>query len=305
MNHRYDKLIIAGGSGFLGQSFIRQFGDRFGDIVVLGRSQSRVAGQVRYVQWDGKTIGPWASEIDGADAILNVVGRTVDCRKTDFNKRIILESRVNSVQALAAACRAAKNPPNVWVQSATAHIYGDTADEILDESSPIGTGFAPIVGVAWEKSLNDANLNIRTVFFRISFVLGSDGGALRTLGRIAKCGLGGATGSGQQYMSWIHEHDLNRMFMQAIDNEKMSGIYVATAPQPERNKDFMRLLRKAAHRPWSPPVPEICVRIGSYFLRTDPELALYGRRCVPMRLLNEGFMFDYPELGKALEDLMQ
>jgi uncharacterized protein (TIGR01777 family) len=243
--------------------------------------------------------------VDGAGAVINFVGRTVDCRKTPANKKAILDSRVDSVRVLAEAVDRAAGKLAVWVQSATAHIFGDTRDEVLDESSPIGTGFAPTVGRAWEKAFDEARLpDTRRVTLRISFVLGRGGGALRTLARLARLGLGGATGDGRQYISWIHAADLNRIILRAIDDASMHGVYVVTAPNPVRNAEFMRLLREAVHRPWSPPVPEPIVRLGSWLLRTDPELALLGRRCVPTRLLREGFQFEFPELEGALADLL-
>src|SRR4051812_38632564 len=152
------RVVVAGGSGFLGRSLIPRLLDRFEDVVVLTRGPSRVDGRVRHVNWDGRTIGPWAGEVDGAGAIVNLVGRTVDCRKTPANQAAILESRVDSVRVLAEAAGRAARPPAVWVQSATGHIFGDTGDEVLDESSPVGAGFAPRVGVAWEKAFDEPRL---------------------------------------------------------------------------------------------------------------------------------------------------
>jgi hypothetical protein len=299
------RVVIAGGTGFLGQSLIEHLQQDCDEIVVLTRGVATQDRNVRYLQWDAKTAGDWAASLDGAGAVINLVGRTVDCRKTPANKRVILESRVDSVHALAVAAKQAKHPPPVWIQSATAHIYGDTGDEVLDESSPIGTGFAPTVGTAWEKALADSvPPTIRTVVLRISFVLGRKGGALQTLARLARLGLGGRTGTGRQWMSWIHVADLNAIIRRAITDSTVSGAYVVTAPNPTTNADFMRQLRKAVHRPWSPPVPAPLVRVGALLMRTDPELALYGRRLVPTRLLREGFDFRFPELPAALKDLL-
>ena len=300
-------IIIAGGSGFLGQSLVQHLRAIGCDesVVVLTRGPSGDDGNVRYEKWDAQTIGDWAKKIDGAKAIVNVVGRTVDCVKNARNKKVILDSRIDSVRVLAEACNRAKTPPAVWVQAATAHIFGDTGEKILDESSPIGTGFAPIIGTAWEKAFNDADLpDTRRVTLRISFVIGRGGGALKTLALLTRLGLGGPTGSGKQYMSWVHEYDLNQTILRAIDTPMMDGIYVVTAPKPETNDDFMRMLRTQLRRPWSPRVPEWAVRVGAVFLRTDPELALYGRRCVPTRLTNEGFAFRFPDLHSALADLL-
>lgn len=300
-----NRVILAGGSGFLGRSLIPHLRRAGYAPVVLTRGPTDTTGPVPHIHWDGRTpVGDWPACLDGATAVVNVVGRTVDCRKTAANKRAILESRVDSVNALATACAKVKNPPKVWVQSATAHIYGDTADEVLDESSPVGRGFAPMVGAAWEKALTDAHLpDTRRVLLRISFVLGRGGGPFKTLSRLTRCFLGGTVGHGRQYMSWLHADDLAAIVLRAIEDERMHGMYVTTAPNPVTNAEFMRELRRALHRPWSPPCPGPLVHLGAFLLRTDPELALLGRRCVPARLLGEGFVFRFPTLPEALQDL--
>ncbi|MDB5325277.1 MAG: epimerase [Phycisphaerales bacterium] len=300
-----ERVIIAGGSGFLGQSLAAALPASVRDVVILTRGAPKSVGRVRYVTWDAKTLGAWTAELEGADAIVNVVGRTVDCRKTPANKKVILESRVDSVNVLAAAHRQCEHPPRVWVQSATAHIYGDTGDEVLDESSLIGTGFAPDVGRAWEAALNNADLiDCRRVILRISFVLGRNGGPLKMLSRLARVGLGGTIGNGRHYMSWLHEDDLNAIILRAISDEAMSGVYIATSPGPKTNRNFMAALRRAVHRPWSPPAPAAMVRVGAFLMRTDPELALFGRRLMPTRLLREHFVFRYPSLDEALRSLL-
>ncbi|MGF1633880.1 MAG: epimerase [Phycisphaerae bacterium] len=320
------RVVLAGGSGFLGTGLATALSreQRF-EPVILTRSPRQVGGQAggraggraggpagggfRQVAWDARTPGAWVRELEGAAAVVNLVGRSVDCRKTPANKRLILESRVDSVRALAAGLKQVERPPAVWVQSGTAHIYGDTDDELLDESSPFGTGLAPDVGRAWEAALAEADApGTRKVVLRISFVLGRDGpaggGALATLARLTRFGLGGTVGHGRQYISWLHEADLQAMVLRAIDDPSMAGAYVATAPNPVTNRDFMAELRRALSRPWSPPAPAPLVRFGSWLLRTDPELALLGRRCVPTRLMNEGFKFAFPELRGALQDLL-
>lgn len=303
---RLKRVVIAGGAGFLGQSLIPELLTLTDEIVVLTRGPQRVDGRVRYVQWDAKTVGPWARELDGASGLVNLVGRSVDCRKTPENKRAILESRVESVRVLARAFSQCTAPPGVWVQAATAHIYGDTEDQVLDESSPVGTGFAPEVGTAWERAFAEADLpGCRRVILRISFVLGRNGGALKTLARLARLGLGGTVGSGKQFLSWIHIDDLNQLIIRALTDDSMEGIYVVTSPNPVTNREFMRILRRAVRRPWSPPTPAPLVRLGSWLLRTDPELALLGRRCVPTRLLREGFKFRFPTLDAALNNLLR
>jgi uncharacterized protein (TIGR01777 family) len=315
------RIILAGGSGFLGSSLIPTLIAQSYDVTILTRNPPASAaahpsGRVRSVHWDANTATPdWTRELNHAHAIVNFVGRSVDCRKTAANKKEILESRTHSVRALAAACAQVSDPPKIWIQTSTAHIYGDTHDEILDESSPLGTGFAPDVGRAWEAELTSAlqrlrprepnPIEVRPVIFRISFVLGRHGGALKTLARLSQCFLGGSTGNGSQYISWIHEQDLNRLILRALADDNMASIYIVTAPNAVTNADFMRHLRRTLHRPWSPPVPAPLVRLGSILLRTDPELALLGRRIVPTRLLSEGFTFQFPTLPEALNDLLQ
>jgi uncharacterized protein (TIGR01777 family) len=189
----------------------------------------------------------------------------------------------------------------------TAHLYGDSPDVTCTEQSPFGYGLAPFVGQQWEKTFHEALPDqVRGVIVRTSFVLGKNGGALSSLLRITKMGMGGTVGNGKQGMSWIHEYDMNAILQRGIENEAMSGAYIASAPNPVNNKDFMKALRRAAGMPFGLPAPAVLVRIGAnVVLRTDPELALYGRYVVPERLLAEGFNFEFPELGNALNELMQ
>ena len=289
------RLVIAGGSGFLGSGLIRHLSAVAQSAVVLTRGPARDVGSVRFVAWDAKTIGPWEEELEGASAIVNVVGRSVDCRKTTANKAAILDSRVDSVNVLGQAVKRCSSPPPVWIQSGT-RTYTATPTTRFSTSVTGRHGFAPQVGLAWNGAGRACCPSARTVMLHISFVLGRDGGALATLSRLARIGLGGSIGTGRQFISWIHETDLHRIIHRAIVDDSMRGAYVVTAPNPVPNRDFMRLLRRAVHRPWSPPVPAVLVRMGSVILRTDPELALLGRRCVPTRLMHEGFTFQFPNL---------
>lgn len=303
------KIILAGGSGFLGQALSAFLIQRNYTPIILtrGPSQPATATSPQHIHWDAtSTSGDWPHCLQGAHALINCVGRSVNCRKTPANKKEILHSRIDATRALTQAWQRATDPPKNWVQFSTAHIYGDTHDEVLDESSPTGVGFAPDVGRAWEKALDDADLkDTRRVILRISFVLGiGQNSALRILARLTRLGLGGHTGSGRQWMSWLHLADFCHIILRALENPTMSGLYVATAPSPVSNKEFMRELRRTLHRPWSPPVPKPAVYLGALLLRTDPELALYGRRCVPTRLLNEGFQFQFPTLREALNNLL-
>jgi len=303
------RVVIAGGSGFLGVSLAYHLSAANWDVTILSRNRPRPNGPWQHVTWDARSMGEWAACLDGAQGLVNLVGRTVDCVKTPDHCDEILRSRVEATRVLGIACRSVTSPPPVWVQMSTAHIYGDPPSVWCDEESPTGYGLAPMVGIAWEKEFGDARLpRQRGVVLRTSFVIGRDrgagGGALSRLAPLARCGLGGPVGSGRQGMSWIHEVDMNRLIERGLSDDSMAGTYVASSPNPVSNAEFMRTLRHAV--PW-PKVPIALpaftwmVRIGApLVLRTDPEIALYGRYVVSSRLGQEGFAFTYPRLPEAL-----
>jgi len=299
-----ERIILAGGSGFLGQALAAELLRRQCEVIVLTRHPSAETGAVRQAQWDGRTVGPWAECLDGARAVVNLAGRSVNCRHTPENRRQILESRVNSVKAISEAICGCTKPPRVWVQTSSLAIYGDPGDRWCDESAPAGHGFLEDTCVQWEKALADARTPAtRKVALRIGFVLAKDQGALSVLAKVVRTGLGGRAGSGRQYISWLHIADMNRMFLAALEREDLEGVFNATGPEPVTNAEFMRELRRALHRPWSPPAPAWAVRVGSWFLRTEACLALTGRRCAPKRLLDKNFAFKFPDLRDALTDL--
>ncbi len=299
-------IVIAGGSGFIGRSLTSHLTQLGARVIVLTRGAAREDGPVRRVTWDARTQGDWARELDGAVALVNLVGRTVDCVKTPDHCDEILRSRVESTRALGAAMNACADPPSVWVQMATAHIYGDPPTARCDESSPFGYGLAPTVGRAWEEAFAQSKPEgTRGVVLRTSFVVGRNGGALSRLSALVRFGLGGTVGHGRQGMSWLHERDMNRIVERAICDASMSGAYIASSPSPVSNAEFMRALRRARRMPIGLPAPGFLVKIGApLVMRTDPELALYGRYLVPRRLLDEGFSFEFPDLEPALRDLV-
>jgi uncharacterized protein (TIGR01777 family) len=272
--------------------------------VVLTRSPSPSRSASKEIQWDGKTLGEWASCLEGAKAVVNLTGKSVNCRYTPENRREINESRVNAVRVMDEAILRCAEPPRVLVQAASVAIYGDTSDRWCDETTPPGEGFPVETCLLWERAFDSTPTpRTRRVMLRIGFVLGRDGGALRTLAGLTKWGLGGTVGNGRQYISWIHESDMNRMFLEAIEREDLSGVFNATDPNPVTNAEFMCALRRALHRPWSPPAPVWAVHIGSWLMRTEACLALTGRRCSPKRFWERGFNFQFPSLDAALEDI--
>lgn len=305
------RIVLAGGSGFLGRALAQDFAARGWEVIILTRSPSRAGSDaVREVQWDGRAIGAWAGEIDGADAVVNLTGKSVNCRHTPDNIEQINRSRVDSVRAIDQAIARCANPPAVLVQAASAAIYGDSSDRICDESTLPGIsteGSAVQTCLLWEQAFNEgAALTPRTrrAILRIGFVLGPGGGALGTLGKLTRFGLGGTVGSGRQYISWIHTDDFVRMVNWIVEREPSAGIYNATGATPVSNADFMRALRRAMHRPWSPPAPAWLVHIGAWLMGTEADLALSGRRVLPVRIMAEGFEFRFTGLDAALHQIL-
>lgn len=300
-----ERIVIAGGTGFLGHNLAQHLVDLGYEVVVMSRHEAVVNPRWRHAVWDARTVGDWVQHLDGAGALVNLAGRTVDCIKTPDHCDEILRSRIESTEVLGHALRSVKTLPRVWVQMSTAHIYGDPPDLVCDEDAATGWGLAPFVGREWEAAFARAvPSSTRQVVLRTSFVLGKTGGALQQLAKLARWGLAGTVGDGRQGISWIHEQDMNRLFARAISDEEMRGVYIATAPNPVSNAEFMRELRKALHAPFGLPAMSWMVRIGApLVMRSDPELALYGRYCVSRRLREEGFAFLFPDLRSALADL--
>ncbi len=308
---RASTIVIAGGSGFLGTSLAEHLTKAGAHVITLSRRAPRAGGHD--VAWDARTLGDWVDCLDGAAGLVNLVGRTVDCVKTPDHCDEILRSRVEATRVLGQACRAVATPPPVWVQMSTAHIYGDPPVARCDEASPAGYGLAPTVGKAWEEAFAQATLPAqRAVILRTSFVIGranaGGAGALSKLSLLARLGLGGRVASGTQGISWLHELDMNRILERALGDDSMRGTYIASAPHPVAQSEFMRQLRRHTGGLGALgiglPAFEWMVRLGApLVLRTDPELALYGRFVLPRRLLDEKFEFSFPSIDAALADL--
>ena len=298
--------VLAGGSGFLGQALAAELVRRDYSVTILTRTPRAGAGGITCLAWDGATAGDWTRALEGAAAVVNLTGRSVNCIHTPENRREILASRLNSVRVLDEAIRRCTRPPLALVQAGSLAIYGDAGERICDEGAPHSRDFSADVCEQWEAAFNEARTpGTRRVVLRVGIVLGRGGGALAPLAKLARCFLGGTVGNGRQYLSWLHVADLTEMFIQAIERPEIMGAYNATGPGPVTNAEFMRELRRAVGRPWSPPAPEWAVRFGAHWImRTDADLALTGRRCVPRRFLEQGFQFRHAELAAALRDLL-
>jgi len=300
------KLVLPGGSGFLGTALARYFSGEGWEVVVLSRRPAPDSAAGRIVEWDIAAPGAWARELEGADAVINLAGRSIACLHTPENRRQILASRIDAVLAIDAAAAACARPPPVLVQASAVGIYGDAGDRICDEKAPAGTDFVAEVVSAWESAFfrEAGQGGPRRVALRIGFVLGA-GGGLDPLARLARRFLGGAVGGGRHYVSWLHLGDFCRICAWAVGRDESRGVYNAVAPVAATNAELMRELRSALNRPWSPPAPAWAVAwIARHVMRVEPSLALSGCRCLPGRLLAEGFEFRHPNLREALRDLL-
>ncbi|MDB6115635.1 MAG: Epimerase family protein [Lacunisphaera sp.] len=299
------KVILAGGRGFLGHALGRTLAADGWEVVVLSRDP-RDGTRFREVLWSGETGGAWAAELEGADALVNFSGRSINCVHTLENSREILESRLKSVRALGKGYARAKNPPPVWVQCSATGFYGNAGDRFCEEALPSGPGFLAEVCRQWEEAFAALELpEVRRVVLRIGPVLDRETGMFPPLVRLARKFFGGAAGSGRQYVSWIHRADLVRIFTAAITQSEIAGTYNACAPGAVTNTEFMRELRAAVGRPWCPPAPEFIVRaVAGRQFKTDGNLALHGQRCQPAKLLATGFKFNFPAVGAAMRDLL-
>jgi uncharacterized protein (TIGR01777 family) len=298
------RIIIAGGSGFIGTALAADFSARLYDVIILTRSPRERADGIREAAWDGKNPGDWLHFLDGAEAVINLAGKSINSPPPPENLRVLTASRVDSVQAIAAAMAQIPAPPRVWVQAGATGFYGDMKDVPCNESAPNGADSLAQICRDWESAFAAAQVPAtRKVTLRMGLVLGRHGGALPVLGRLAKLFLGGTAGDGRQFVSWIHLADLARMYAMAVENEQLSGPCNAVAPGAVTNAEFMRELRRARHRPWSPPVPEWAVKLGARLLGFSPALVLGGQRCPPEKFLAAGFEYQFPQLRPALEDL--
>lgn len=299
-----NRIILAGGSGFIGTALARELVKRGYDVIVLSRQPRVRADKIEEVAWEGKTAGAWGQYLDGALAVINLTGRNINCRHTLENLHDIMTSRVYSVKALAEAVAKIKTPPRVWVQASAIGFYGDAGDQVCDENTPVGNDTLAKVCGKWEGAFQGVDLpGTRKVVLRIGFVLGREGGGLPMLAGLTRKFLGGTAGSGRQYLSWVHLADLVQMFVATVQRDDLSGAFNAVTPNPVTNAEFMRELRRALHRPWSPPVPSFVVRLGARLMGTEASLALASQRCVPRRFLDSGFKFQFSEVRQALADL--
>jgi len=299
------KLIIAAGTGFLGQVLINHFKDKFEQIVILTRGNTKTIDGIKYVNWNAKTFSGWENELENATVLINLTGKSVDCRYTKKNKKEILLSRIESTKILNKAVLNCKNPPKHWLNSSTATIYRFSLDKQMDETDgEIGNDFSINVALSWEKAFFKTETpNTLKTALRTSIVLGKNGGAFIPLKTLAKIGFGGQQGKGNQFISWIHEED----FVNAINfiiQKEIIGVINIVSPKPIRNYDFMKKLRKTVGFPFGIPMSVFLLEIGSFFIRTETELVLKSRNVIPKKLLENGFKFKFQNVDDVFQNLL-
>ena len=307
------RIVIPGGSGQVGTVLARAFHHEGHDVVVLSRRPG--VQPWRVVAWDGQRLSAWRREIDGSDVVINLAGRSVNCRYTDVNRKEIMDSRISSARVVGEAIARAAKPPRVWLQASTATIYAHRYDRPNDEQTGMLGGnesaapntwrFSIDVARAWERAFDEAvTTRTRKVALRSAMTLSPDsGGVFDALVGLVRRGLGGSAGDGRQYMSWVHYEDFVAAVRWLIERDDVDGVVNVASPNPLPNAEFMRLLREAAGVPFGLPARGWMLEIGAVLMRTETELILKSRRVVPGKLLERGFTFKYPVWNDAARDL--
>jgi uncharacterized protein len=307
-------IILAGGTGQVGQILARELENKY-KVIILTRGQARTLSNLEYINWDVTTLGAWAKALDGAEAVINLAGRTVNCRYNPKNRREILESRVHSTRVIGEAIAAAKNPPKVWLQAVSGTIYTHRFDAPNDdvtgqlggaEAMPDTWRFSVNVAKAWEKTLQAAQTpQTRKVTLRSAMVLSPDqGGVFSVLHNLVKYGLGGTMGDGKQYISWIHDTDFIAAILFLLE-QPIEGAVNLCSPNPLPNAEFMRLFRSASGIRFGLPSTNWMLELGAIFLQTETELVLKSRFTYPKRLLEAGFKFKFADWETAAQDLVK
>jgi uncharacterized protein (TIGR01777 family) len=296
------KIIIAAGTGFLGKNLEKYFTDKENEVYILTRNPKRK----NEIYWDAKTLGEWKNLIENSDILINLTGKSVDCRYTEKNKHEIYSSRINSTKVLQQALDLCINKPKVWMNASSATIYTHSETQLnTEENGIIGDDFSMNICKSWEKEFFTVkNENVRKVALRTSIVLGNNGGAFPKLKLITKFGLGGKQGRGNQNVSWIHIDDFCKAIEHIIDHENISGVINITAPNPLSNEEFMRKLRTEMKIAFGLNAPIWQLEIASIFLKTETELLLKSRNVYPEKLIKNGFSFSYPDIESVFKNLI-
>ena len=301
------KMVLHGGTGQIGKAIINYYRNKVEEIIIFTRGESRNENNVQFLNWDGKSLNQYSELLEDIDVIINLVGKNVNCRYTEINKKEIFDSRTNSIIALSEVFQKLNNPPKIWIQSASATIYRHSEDKPMTEiNGEIGEGFSVEVCKKWEATFNSETIQfptLRKVILRTSIVMSKNDGAFPRLKTMTKLGLGGKQGNGLQMVSWIHEDDVTGIIDFIIQNESINGVINCTAPTPLSNIEFMKSLRKSMGVKFGIPASKLLLEIGALFIGTETELILKSRWVIPESLNELGYQFKYPTIEKAFKNL--
>ncbi|WP_243290918.1 TIGR01777 family oxidoreductase [Bacillus sp. FJAT-47783] len=292
------KVVLAGGTGFIGQYFKRKFMDLGYDVMIIFRNHP-------HITWDHKQ--EIVDALENAEMLINLAGKSVNCRYNQKNRERILMSRIETTEILGNAIGNCKNPPRLWINSSTATIYRHAEDRpMTEENGEVGTGFSVNVAKEWERSFFAFQLpKTRQIALRIAIVLGEHGGVMTPYKNLVKFGLGGVQGSGNQKFSWIHVEDLFNILLFLKEKEELSGVFNCSSPNPITNRELMDCLRKAMNRKVGLPSPKWMLEFGAFFLRTETELILKSRWVIPERLERAGYQFTYVHIEEAIHQILE
>ena len=298
------KVIITAANGFLGKNLAKFLSQHY-KIVALVRNIDEEIKDVKYFEWNGVDLGDWQLEFEGAYAVINLAGRSVDCRYNTENRKQIYSSRNASTRLIGEAIESCINPPQIWINSASATIYRHSEDKAMTErDGEEGTGFSVDVCQQWERTFfSFGHPNLRQVALRTAIVLGANGGALKPMVALVKLGVGGKQGKGNQMFSWVHIDDFCRAVKFALENKEIKGPLNVASPNPCTNKAVMQKLRKVYGIPFGLPLPKFMLELGARMIRTETELILKSRYVVPEKLLENGFFFQFPDFEAAAMNL--
>lgn len=302
----FNKIVLAGGTGYLGQVLCEYYKDKAKEIIVLSRSKHVSQNNIHFEVWNGRTRDMWAEHLENCDLLINLCGKNVNCRYTKKNREKILSSRLAPTHLLGEVIAGLKSPPKVWINLASATIYRHAEDHYQDEESgDFGSGFSVEVCKAWEKAFFESNTPLtKKIALRTSMVMGRRDGVIPRLKNLVCIGMGGKQGNGQQYISWIHEHDFARITEWVYYHGKDGDVFNCTSPLATQNKTFMEVLRKTIGISFGIATPQWLLELGAYIIGTETELILKSRWVYPKHLLEKGYKFLYEKPDHAIHEIL-
>ena len=304
---KFKKIVLAGGSGYLGRVLANYYSEKAQEVVVLSRTQKETENNMRTVVWDARTRGKWTAELVNADILINLCGKNVNCRYTESNKKEILDSRMVPTLLLGEVISGLFEPPKLWINITSATIYRHAEDHAQDEQmGEIGSGFSVDICKAWENAFYQyQTAKTRKINLRMAIVLGKEDGVFPRLLNLTRLGIGGKQGNGEQYISWVHELDVARSTEWFFDKPELEGTFNCSSPNPVKNSAFMHILRKMSGIPFGLPAPAWLLTIGAAIIGTETELILKSRWVLPTKLSSSGFKFSFNDLAPAIFDILK